>query len=199
MARDTRYQGLVQRAEFQSTYGLLRHYADARSQDPAQIELPPPPASVKCLPTASPLAAEGRSGGLRSFGRCGPRRPTGRSPWALLIGNRAAAGAPWEPFGGVPSSDAQIRLLCCRSSPDLRAANKKGSLAILRGRWPSTKPKVISNGLQVASCFPWLLDIPCWILVIRASLTGFGVSQSFLLQYPISNKECPTPKGRADS
>ncbi|MHB8898648.1 MAG: lipid-binding SYLF domain-containing protein [Thermoguttaceae bacterium] len=40
---DARYMGLAQRAEFQSTYGLLQHYASALSQQPSRLEIPPPP------------------------------------------------------------------------------------------------------------------------------------------------------------
>jgi lipid-binding SYLF domain-containing protein len=42
---DARYMGLAQRAEFQSTYGLLQHYAAALAQEPGKLEIPPPPAN----------------------------------------------------------------------------------------------------------------------------------------------------------
>lgn len=42
---DAKYTGLVQRAEFQSTYGLLQHYASALSQESGKLEIPPPPAN----------------------------------------------------------------------------------------------------------------------------------------------------------
>ncbi|NLS94183.1 MAG: lipid-binding SYLF domain-containing protein [Planctomycetaceae bacterium] len=42
---DARYMGLAQRAEFQSTYGLLQHYASTLTQAPDKLEIPPPPAN----------------------------------------------------------------------------------------------------------------------------------------------------------
>lgn len=42
---DAKYMGLAQRAEFQSTYGLLQHYASALAQKSAKLEIPPPPAN----------------------------------------------------------------------------------------------------------------------------------------------------------
>ena len=41
---DAKYMGLAQRAEFQSTYGLLQHYASALAQQSSKLEIPPPPA-----------------------------------------------------------------------------------------------------------------------------------------------------------
>jgi lipid-binding SYLF domain-containing protein len=43
---DPRYRTLAQRPEFQSTYGLLKHYISARLQASAPLELPPPPADT---------------------------------------------------------------------------------------------------------------------------------------------------------
>ena len=45
VAADARYMGLTQRAEFQSTYGLLQHYASSLAQEPTLLEIPPPPAN----------------------------------------------------------------------------------------------------------------------------------------------------------
>ena len=42
---DAKYMGLAQRAEFQSTYGLLQHYASALTQHSGKLEIPPPPAN----------------------------------------------------------------------------------------------------------------------------------------------------------
>lgn len=43
--RDPRYAALAARPEFQSTYGLLQHYRQALAPSPAQLQLPPPPAT----------------------------------------------------------------------------------------------------------------------------------------------------------
>lgn len=40
---DPRYQTLSERPEFQSTYGLLKHYVGAMSEENQPINLPPPP------------------------------------------------------------------------------------------------------------------------------------------------------------
>jgi lipid-binding SYLF domain-containing protein len=40
---DARYMALAQCPEFQSTYGLLQHYASSLAQDSGKLELPPPP------------------------------------------------------------------------------------------------------------------------------------------------------------
>ena len=42
---DARYMRLAQRPEFQSTYGLLQHYASALAQESSKLEIPPPPAN----------------------------------------------------------------------------------------------------------------------------------------------------------
>ncbi len=42
---DAKYMGLAKRPEFQSTYGVLRHYASALTQESGKLELPPPPAN----------------------------------------------------------------------------------------------------------------------------------------------------------
>lgn len=42
--KDPRYRQLAERPEFHSTYGLLRHYVGARSENKQPLELPPPPA-----------------------------------------------------------------------------------------------------------------------------------------------------------
>ncbi len=46
VAGDPKFRTLVERPEFSSTHGLLRHYATARSQDPAGLKLPPPPTTT---------------------------------------------------------------------------------------------------------------------------------------------------------
>ena len=43
--RNPKYQALTSRPEFQSTYGLLRHYAGTLRNDEARLQLPPPPSS----------------------------------------------------------------------------------------------------------------------------------------------------------
>jgi len=43
VAREPRYRQLAERAEFQSTHGLLKQYAGVLSQPAAPLELPPPP------------------------------------------------------------------------------------------------------------------------------------------------------------
>ncbi len=42
-AKDARYQTLAARPEFQSTFGLLRQYMQARTASAGQLQLPPPP------------------------------------------------------------------------------------------------------------------------------------------------------------
>ena len=42
---DAKYMGLAQRAEFQSTYGLLQHYASALTHESGKLDIPPPPAN----------------------------------------------------------------------------------------------------------------------------------------------------------
>jgi hypothetical protein len=42
--RDPRYAALAARPEFQSTYGLLQHYAQSLAPPAGQVQLPPPPA-----------------------------------------------------------------------------------------------------------------------------------------------------------
>ncbi len=44
VAKDPRYRQLAEQPEFQSTYGLLRHYVGLRSQPRTALHLPPPPA-----------------------------------------------------------------------------------------------------------------------------------------------------------
>jgi SH3 domain-containing YSC84-like protein 1 len=39
------YTNLTQRPEFQSTYGLLKHYAASLAQDSGKLDIPPPPAN----------------------------------------------------------------------------------------------------------------------------------------------------------
>jgi SH3 domain-containing YSC84-like protein 1 len=45
VSSDAKYMGLAKRAEFQSTYGLLQHYASALAQQSGKLEIPPPPAN----------------------------------------------------------------------------------------------------------------------------------------------------------
>lgn len=51
IATDPQFRDLAARPEFQSVYGLLRHYADSLSPTTATLQLPPPPAaSSQILP-----------------------------------------------------------------------------------------------------------------------------------------------------
>ena len=50
VASDPRYRSLAERAEFQTTYGLLRSYAAARSQAAGPLQLPPPPVEIGSHP-----------------------------------------------------------------------------------------------------------------------------------------------------
>jgi hypothetical protein len=43
VARDPQYASLASRPEFQSVYGLLKHYQASLSPANAAIQLPPPP------------------------------------------------------------------------------------------------------------------------------------------------------------
>ncbi len=53
VARDPRYQALASRPEFQSVYGLLKHYADALMPSNGSVNLPPPPgATAAAAPSA---------------------------------------------------------------------------------------------------------------------------------------------------
>ncbi len=45
VSSDPRFRTLAEQPKFQSTYGLLRHYAQAAQQESNSISLPPPPAS----------------------------------------------------------------------------------------------------------------------------------------------------------
>jgi hypothetical protein len=54
VAKDPRYRTLTQRPEFQSTYGLLRHYLSARSQDAGSLQLPPPPVETGAATNQGP-------------------------------------------------------------------------------------------------------------------------------------------------
>jgi lipid-binding SYLF domain-containing protein len=45
VARDPRFSQLAKRAEFQSVYGILKHYQQALTASSSQLQLPPPPAS----------------------------------------------------------------------------------------------------------------------------------------------------------
>lgn len=47
VASDARYQALAARPEFQSTYGLLKHYKQALSQSDDALHLPPPPSAKR--------------------------------------------------------------------------------------------------------------------------------------------------------
>ncbi len=45
VTNDAKFMRLAERPEFQSTYGLLQHYASALAQGAGKLEIPPPPAN----------------------------------------------------------------------------------------------------------------------------------------------------------
>ncbi len=49
VARDVRYHDLSSRPEFQSVFGLLKHYANSLNPTAASLNLPPPPASQSAV------------------------------------------------------------------------------------------------------------------------------------------------------
>jgi lipid-binding SYLF domain-containing protein len=50
VATDARFRQLASRPEFQSVYGLLKHYQQSLSANSSELELPPPPGSGQTVP-----------------------------------------------------------------------------------------------------------------------------------------------------